>query len=692
MGKLILIFLCAIVATTFWVLRNRNQVRYIHQDAGREGREPQMTLDRFIWTTRAPAALVYSLLGFVAFIALWNTSVVNPGGNQIAIYDRIYFCKSIEGSRNVALPGECGRQAEVTMPGFHLSFLVGVLNDVTYEDMVDVPEGHYAVLTARDGLKLDDGQVAARPWLLGENKFKNAAGKEVTGDMLDAKFFLTEGMGQAGPQATILTPKRYPINPYLWSVSIDTVVTSKDGGKKLTDNFVRTTIPPGHVGVVKSALDEQIVPTFMHNAGSPVNCASYNVEEKNLGQLRAVLVQVGCRGVWKEPLPPGEYFVNERVYKVVDVDTRVQNWIYQGGYTRRYIDLNVNDDGTIHQVPHEEKVDTPQGAAGEAIAVKAEGWTLYQELRIQARTKPEDAPLVVAAVGGVKEVEDRIITPQARSVLRNIGGSNITVKNTTAYEEAKSEFNALKARLEVLKDGNADVGLTPEQRKQEAATLERQIAGFNLPNPEQSVTRPTRVLDFQNEREALEKLVANDIQRIGREAGIEIVSVTFGNADLPPELLVARKIEQLSGQWRTTYTQMRTAQVQRQSSEAAKARADKQKDLVQAQIDLDVSKVKIETRSNDGTGERRFLEEQAQGQSAQTNVLGADKVMALQALQLVLATLKDKPELLTGIKWPSTAVFGGGGFDLSAAAAVFMGGSKSEVGPRSTTTVAQQPR
>src|SRR5665213_319542 len=139
MLKIFLIILCLIGMGVFYTLRHKKQAE-LNTTGNRRGGEDFATL---FWTSRIPSAVVYGILGLVMFFAAWNTSVVNPSGNQIATYDRIYFCSSIKGGRNVALPGECGRQAEVTMPGFHLWPFVGVLNDVNYVDMVDVPEGHY---------------------------------------------------------------------------------------------------------------------------------------------------------------------------------------------------------------------------------------------------------------------------------------------------------------------------------------------------------------------------------------------------------------------------------------------------------------------------------------------------------------------------------------------------------------------
>src|ERR1700733_12880122 len=326
-------------------------------------------------------SIVCVLIGLASLYgAVWGWySTVQPSGNQIALLERVYFCKPIQAGRNVALEGECGRQARTILPGLHIESWIGFVNTITYKDMIDVPTGHYAVLNAKDGIKLDEGQVAARPWLIGRHTFVNDAGNSVTGDMLDAAFFLTDGMGRKGPQTTVLTPGRYPVNTYLYDVTQDVYEGKTDTAPGvLSKNFVLTKVDTGHVAVIKSAIDDKSVPAFFpQDPGKAVNCAETALE-KNLGQIKAVLVSVGCRGVWIHPLPPGEYFINTLVYHVEDVETRLQNWVYEGGYTRRVIDLTVANDGTIKQDEHSEKVETPPGAAGDAIAIKVEGWIVYQ--------------------------------------------------------------------------------------------------------------------------------------------------------------------------------------------------------------------------------------------------------------------------------------------------------------------------
>lgn len=613
--------------------------------------------------------VVYGIVAvFVLLLVFVYTSTVSPSGDQIALMDRVYLCKPISDGRNVALEGECGKQADVIMPGFQFIPFVGILNNISMVDMQVVPDGAYANLTAKDGIQPEAGQVASKPWTLGMNTFTSSDGKTTTGNMLDATFFLESGLGRKGPQATVLTPGKYVINPYLWDVDVSKG-KSPDGDKSRVD------ITLGEVGVVTSAIDEDVVPAFFApSSGEKADCGKEKVQD--LGQIKATLVSPGCRGVWREPLKPGKYFVNKDLYKITVVDTRLQNWTYAGGYTRRIIDLQMKDDGSIEQVPSTEDVSVPQGAAGEAVNVTVDGWQIYQEVRLQARVTPEQAPLVVAAVGTPEQVEDRIISPQVRSVLRNIGGSRITVKNTVAYEEAKADLDALKARYEVLKSANADAsmadGLNTEQRTAEMNGLDRQIASYSLPNPDDTVTRSTRPIDFQSERATLEGMVSQEIQKFGEETGIEIVQVAFGKTDLPPELLVARKVEQLAVQQRQALIQQRTAQVQRQATEAAKARADKQGALVQASIDVDVSRQKIDQRKNEGEADKAYSVLQAEGNKAKVDVLGQDRVFAAGLFQSALDVLKDKPEILTQLRLPNTVVMGGGS-SLEGMAAVFKG-------------------
>ena len=112
---------------------------------------------------------------------------------------------------------------------------------------------------------------------------------------------------------------------------------------------------------------------------------------------------------------------------VTDFDTRGQVLTYAGGYTRATISLTVNAAGDIEQNRTEEKVPENPDNADKAVFVKMEGWDVPLELRVIAQVSPEQAPCVVAGLGELKQVEDRVITPSIRAIVRDVAGGTYTV-------------------------------------------------------------------------------------------------------------------------------------------------------------------------------------------------------------------------------------------------------------------------
>jgi hypothetical protein len=135
-----------------------------------------------------------------------------------------------------------------------------------------------------------------------------------------------------------------------------------------------------------------------------------------------VVVPKGCKGVQKEPLLPQAYYLNKEAFEAKIIPTRVQTWTYKGGYQKRQVDLRVGDNGKIQQTESSETIPIPKNAADGAINVRVEGWNVPVELRVIVQVQPEMAPIVVATVGDLNAVEDKIITPAIRDILRTIGG------------------------------------------------------------------------------------------------------------------------------------------------------------------------------------------------------------------------------------------------------------------------------
>jgi len=219
--------------------------------------------------------------------------------------------------------------------------------------------------------------------------------KDKIQNMLDATYFLTDGKGQKGPQLNVLPPGKYRFNHYLFKVQT----------AKALD------VPTGHVAVIRSKVQTREDCSHPHNIVGGTD-----------QQVSALIVPDGCIGVSEVPKPPGAYYLNKLAYEAEIIPTRVQTWTYKGGYNKRQVDLRLDEDGKIHQKETSENIPVPKNAAAAAINVRVEGWNVPVELRVIIQVQPSKAPIVVASVGSLANVEDKVLTPAIRDILRTIGG------------------------------------------------------------------------------------------------------------------------------------------------------------------------------------------------------------------------------------------------------------------------------
>lgn len=575
------------------------------------------------------SSLVHAFGALLILFSLWQTSFVMVGPMETGHVIKRWIGAKLPNGKIIAANGEKGPQAAILGPGLHIIPMIRVWGTVTLLPVVNIPAGYFGEITTVDGKRLPVDAVIAAPWS-GTSLAPNAPRGTDNVNMLDAVTFLNSANGYKGLQASVLKPGNHRINLMLYKIRI----TAADGktwyynekGYRTTDAkhtpTVVTEINTGYVGVIKSNMDEPWNKTC--------GIAEEIVEQ---GQIRAVLVPAGCKGVWKKPFEPGAYFFNPAVYQVTLIQTRANRWTYKGGYEACQIDLEIASDGSLKQARKCQNVTyDPDRHADKAIRVKAQGWDIPVELRVLIQVTPDQAPAVVAAVGGMEQVENRIITPAIRSIVRNIGGGYVNAP-TGEFDE----------------DGNPVVKL-----------------------------RPTRALDFAEYRDYLETAFEIAIKKDGRRSGIRILEVKLGEPAIPPELLVARRRTQLATQLKDAFEKERDAQNQRIETEQARAKADQQPVLVRQQIATQKSALYMEQRQNEGQADRDYLVRVAEGQEAQANVLGKDRVAQLQALKQVLAALSEKPELLTGLHLPNTVVFGGNSGEGLAA---ILGGTKLFGGP-----------
>jgi hypothetical protein len=562
------------------------------------------------------------IAGFVCILfAFASTSFVFVPDGHLGHLFRVYGGGSLMDGRIVAANGENGPQAEIFTPGFHARLLLNVIYNVdTAKEEVTVPQGKVAILTARDGAPLRSGQAFADP-------FPQKLGYQ----MLDVATFLQNG-GQRGPQMTVLTPGKWRINRYLWDVA---EVDAKE-------------VKAGYVGVVKSNVHADIDFGTL-KAAKPQNCDVILSKDVSAGRLDAPIVPVGCIGVWKDSLPPGKYYFPPEAFLITEIDTRAQVWSYAGGYKRSNIALTVDSKGEIVQTRTEENVPIDKDNADRAVFVKMEGWDVPLELRVVAQVSPSDASCVVAGVGTLKDVEDRVLTPSIRAITRDVAGGTYEVT------EAKVDENG-------------------------RPILDREGKPIFV-----TINRPTKVLDLINQRPLIEGEIERRIRPEALKSCITIREVRLGEPAIPPELLVAVRREQLATQLAKAFIQERAAQEKRIDSEKAKETANQQGTLVRAEIGVQASVQNALAARNEGQGERDKLTAIAAGQKSQVEVLGPEATRQLRQFELTLETLSKfanaHPEVLAAALTnaskfvPQTSInLGGGGSGSLLDAAGLLGG------------------
>ncbi len=431
-------------------------------------------------------------MGLVALFLFASTSFVVIGQDKVGHLKRIYLGDTLPPGKIIAQYGQKGPQAEILGPGFHFRPFIRVLYEIEELPVIDIPSGKWGFLVTKDGSPLRNNQFIADAW--GESNFDK---------MLDAKYFLGDGKGQKGPQLDVLRPGKYRINQYLFEVKL---------GKALN-------VPTGHVAVIRSNVQT--------DEDCPDNSKLMTSESGKTGSdLSAPLVPRGCIGVWSEPLSPGKYYLNDRAYVPTIIPTRVQTWTYRGGYSSRKINLTVGDDGKIEQTEEPYEIVQPKSAADHAINVRVEGWIIPVDMRVLVQVHPNDAPKVVASVGTLQDVEDKIVTPAIRDILRTIGGH--PDRKVLDFIEKRDEIVAQVE--EAIAPEGAKAGVTIQEARMGEPAIPPELLVATLRQQLASQLRETYIEEQKAQKERIKserERATADKQPILVQAEIEKKAASF---------------------------------------------------------------------------------------------------------------------------------------------------------------------
>lgn len=305
-----------------------------------------------------------------------------------------------DGQAFLANGGQKGPQIDILLPGTYR--INTKLFEIKVMDATTIPVKKIGLVTARDGQPLPQSEYIASA----------TSGHQ---DFQDGAAFLAKG-GQRGPQLDFLKPGTYYVNPLLFDVSIDDVLT----------------VERGEVAVIVSTIGKDPSTQNLTNAGEP---------QLDDGVERYV-VSTGFRGIQREVLGPGTYYLNKLAYKPhiipttnITIDWAADKWVGKPVKQSTTPTDDLTDALKLHTF-------------NPLTIVSKDGFEMSVEVKVIYRVLPEQAPLMVARIGTIENLIDDVIHPLIDSSFRNQASSSEAMQfMQDRYEEQRKAEEHARAEL-----------------------------------------------------------------------------------------------------------------------------------------------------------------------------------------------------------------------------------------------------
>ncbi len=265
--------------------------------------------------------------------------------------------------------GQKGPQIDILLPG---SYRVNTaMFSVELREAVVIPAQKVGMVTAKDGEPLPPSEYVA----------KSVQGHK---DFQDGASFLGAG-GQRGPQLDFLKPGTYYVNPLMFDAAFDEVLQ----------------VARGEVSVIVSNIGKDPA-----GIGAATGAANAKPEDRLKDGIERYVVDAGYRGIQREVLGPGTYYLNKLAYTPHIIPT-----------------TNITIDWA------EEKSPTRGERAFNPLSiVSKDGFQMTVEVKVILRVLPEQAPHMVARIGTIDNLIEHVVHPLIDSSFRNQSSSSEAMK------------------------------------------------------------------------------------------------------------------------------------------------------------------------------------------------------------------------------------------------------------------------
>lgn len=285
--------------------------------------------------------------------------------------------------------GQKGPQIDILLPG---SYRINTaMFSVELREAIVIPAQKVGMVTAKDGEPLPPSEYVA----------KSVQGHK---DFQDGAAFLQAG-GQRGPQLDFLKPGTYYVNPLMFDASFDEVLQ----------------VARGEVSVIVSNIGKDPA-----GIGAAVGAAHAKPEDRLKDGIERYVVDAGYRGIQREVLGPGTYYLNKLAYTPHIIPT-----------------TNITIDWA------EEKSPTRGERAFNPLSiVSKDGFQMTVEVKVILRVLPEQAPHMVARIGTIDNLIEHVVHPLIDSSFRNQSSSSEAMKfMQDRHEEQRKAGEHIVAEL-----------------------------------------------------------------------------------------------------------------------------------------------------------------------------------------------------------------------------------------------------
>lgn len=353
------------------------------------------------------------------------------------------LAKAIEGHLSfqnaelfVSSGGQRGPQVDILTPGTYRILSQSLpleggaevkpgLFTVRLYDATVISENQIGLVEALDGAPLNPRDYVAES-VAGHDNFQ------------DGHEFI-DGKGQRGPQKDILLPGTYYINPLLFKVILETAKEIKPGevavivsntGKDPSDEVRRQM-----AAKVRDRLEREEKEQAAQSAAHLDKAGVEEIKSELLsgdpadsrldeGAHEAYVVPEGYRGIQETVVGPGRYYVNTLAITPIVIPTTNQTVEWTSGEVANTFN------------PFE--------------VISKDGFTMQLEVRVVFRVKPEDAPFMVAKIGGIDRLIQNVMHPLIDSIFRNQASESSAMAYLQNRHEEQERAEA-RVRAHLLK-------------------------------------------------------------------------------------------------------------------------------------------------------------------------------------------------------------------------------------------------